>query len=101
MTPRIKAWVNELDLMDDYKLDVLTALGSAAYLSTDLLKEEAPEVLVELPEVKKMKPGIQLVLKKAFRSLKASLSAFSCFHFSQQTAQQQFSLIGLFFAYLQ
>jgi hypothetical protein len=70
MTPRIKEWVNGLGLMEDYKFDVLSALGSAAYLSSDLLKEEAPEVLVELPHVKNLKPGIQLVLKTAFRRLK-------------------------------
>jgi hypothetical protein len=57
-------------LPEDDKAQVLSVLMENGYFSTAVLKEEDPEVLLDLPAVKALKPGHKVVLKKAFVDLR-------------------------------
>jgi hypothetical protein len=66
----LKAWVEKQTLPPEDKRGIASLLAKNGYYSVETLKMEDPEVLLGLPEVQALVPGLKVVLKKAFVDLK-------------------------------
>jgi hypothetical protein len=66
----LKRWVDNQTLPSDQKRNILSLLEKNGYCSINILKEEDPEILVHLPEIKSLAPGHKIVLKRAFIDLR-------------------------------
>jgi hypothetical protein len=66
----LSRWILGLDILPEGQTLVIKALRDNEYLMLDTLANEDPEEFLQLPEVKDLKRGSKMAVKKAIMALK-------------------------------